>query len=124
MSKPKKKREITWCSMGPNADSPWINLLENDKNKMVRCPKCGKRLKAKPLFCIGGEFVGYKFPKHKNKGWESSHFFSRHEEIKILKTKKMAPEYYTDFKSKKRMMKKRLDCLNKRARDRVKALET
>jgi hypothetical protein len=30
-----------------------------------RCPKCGKRLRLRASYCIGGEWVGWFIPDHK-----------------------------------------------------------
>ena len=56
--KTKKKRE--WCE---GADT-WV---EQSKRKIVRCPVCNKRLLTRTIYCVGGEFVGYKIPPHKEK---------------------------------------------------------
>lgn len=33
----------------------------------VRCHRCGKRLRPKPQYCIGGERTGWTLPAHKTK---------------------------------------------------------
>jgi len=50
-----------WCEYEPD----WVDV--DSKKRKRRCPICGKRLYPSPKFCVGGEFVGYKLPKHKEK---------------------------------------------------------
>jgi hypothetical protein len=47
--------KTTWCSQ-----RDWV-----PDNKWHRCSKCGRRLRANMINCVGGEFVGWKLPMHK-----------------------------------------------------------
>jgi hypothetical protein len=49
-----------WCKYKPD----WI---EYTGWKKYRCPICKKRLYPSKKYCVGGEFVGYKLPLHKEK---------------------------------------------------------
>jgi hypothetical protein len=41
--------------------------VESDKRKRVRCPVCNRRLLPYAEHCIGGEFISYRIPRHKNR---------------------------------------------------------
>jgi len=48
-----------WCEQ-----RDWVP----DGDRYYRCSSCNKRLWPKETFCVGGEFIGYRLPKHKVKG--------------------------------------------------------
>lgn len=52
-----------WCEGG----TPPRDYVESDKRRIVRCPVCNRRLMLQQIFCVGGEFVGFKIPPHKAK---------------------------------------------------------
>lgn len=56
----KKKKIKEYCK----GAGRWVRT---DKRKITRCPVCRRRLLSTLVFCVGGEFVGYKVPKHKEK---------------------------------------------------------
>ena len=59
----KKPKTKSWCKQtAPGKKKTWV-----ESDKVTRCPACGKRLKPKKEFCVGGEFVGYALPIHKTK---------------------------------------------------------
>ncbi len=35
------------------------------KRRKIRCVVCNRRLLIRTIFCVGGEFVGYRMPPHK-----------------------------------------------------------
>lgn len=55
-------KDNIWCS----ANTDWVD----DNRRMYRCSQCNKRLHPREMYCAGGEFVGYRLPKHKKKGWK------------------------------------------------------
>lgn len=49
-----------WC----DGSDGWADV---QKRKIVRCPKCRRRLLVRSIYCVGGEFVGWKVPLHKTR---------------------------------------------------------
>jgi len=46
-------------------------IQDGKLEKKFRCPKCGRRLFLREVFCGGwNELVGYKIPPHKVKGYK------------------------------------------------------
>ena len=62
--RPTHKDDWTGCT----ASGMWVEGLDKGKPKKVRCPDCRKRLKPLEVYCVGGEWVGYRLPRHKPKG--------------------------------------------------------
>lgn len=53
-------KQKEWCEYPQVGD--WVKY-----KRVIRCPVCRKRLRPRKQFCTGGEFVGWKLPKHKKK---------------------------------------------------------
>ena len=60
-----------WC----NANT---DLVEDDQ-RYYRCSRCNRRLLAREKFDSHGNFLGFKLPIHKKKGWK----------IKLAKARKL-----------------------------------
>lgn len=54
---------MSWCP-----DISWVDYIS--KRVVVRCPTCNKSVLPSERYCVGGEFVGYRIPRHKKKGWK------------------------------------------------------
>ena len=60
-----KYTEWTWNSQ-PTAKMAGPEYGDPPRNQAVkRCPLCGKRLKLRANFCVGGEFRYWELPDHK-----------------------------------------------------------
>jgi hypothetical protein len=57
-----------WCEYKEDWVKPGIlQSREISARKKYRCPICNKRLYPSIRNCVGGEFVGFKLPRHKAK---------------------------------------------------------
>ncbi len=63
----------SWVSVTGRYRSPKENVsqdkptgmgIPSGKHPLVRCPQCSRRLKVRAMYCVGGEFVGWKLPEH------------------------------------------------------------
>lgn len=67
------KRGTAWCDLAAakaKFTAPTKRPLDpmgdtGPNHPIVRCPECGRRLRVKAVFCVGGEFVTWTLPKHK-----------------------------------------------------------
>ncbi len=60
-----KMDSIEYC----NGGNEWADP-QPKKITIVRCSTCNRRLTVRSIYCVGGEFVGYKIPEHKPKGYK------------------------------------------------------
>jgi len=48
-----------WCS--------FEKTFDHDRQRRIRCPQCRKVVMTYPVYCFGGELIGFRSPPHKTK---------------------------------------------------------
>lgn len=49
----------------PNYGAGQQSIPKGPERAIKRCPSCGKRLRLRATYCVGGEFVRWQLPDHK-----------------------------------------------------------